>query len=132
MSLVLLASNKQESFSELASFLENNNMQISWVESGEKAISMIKDQVFDLVITDEKLSDMTGLEFVKKLVIVNPMINCAAVSSLSSENFHEASEGLGILMQLPPNPDKDNAEMLLNHLNKILNMTSNITPKKTE
>ena len=32
------------------------------------------------------------------------MINSAAVSSLSPEKFHEASEGLGILPQLPPRP----------------------------
>lgn len=107
MSLVLLASNKQESFSELAEFLENNNIKIIRVESGEKAISMIKDQIFDLIITDEELSDMKGLEFARNLVLTNPMINCAAISSLSSEDFHEASEGLGILMQLPPNPEKN-------------------------
>lgn len=130
MSLVLLASNKQESFSELAEFLENNNIQIIRVESGEKAISMIKDQAFDLVITDEELSDMKGLEFARNLVLTNPMINCAAISSLSSEDFHEASEGLGILMQLPPNPDKKHAEALLKHLNSILNMTANVKPQK--
>lgn len=132
MSLVLLASNKQESFSDLASFLEDNKMQTIRVESGTKAISMIKDQIFDLVITDENLSDMTGLEFVRKLVSVNPMTNCAAVSSLSADDFHEASEGLGILMALPPNPDKDNAQALLKHLDKILKLASNISPKKTE
>jgi hypothetical protein len=44
---------------------------------------------------------MTGLKFVEKLVLTNPMINCAAVSSLSSKDFHAASEGLGILMPMP-------------------------------
>ena len=123
MILVLLAGSKSESFSELASTLEYNNAQTVRVESGTTALSMIKDQKFDLVIADEKLSDMTGLEFMKKLVLINPMINCAAISSLSSEDFHEKSEGLGIIMQLPPNPDKGHAEALLKHLNSILSMT---------
>ncbi len=49
----------------------------------------------------ENLGDMTGLEFIRAIVSKRPMVNCAAISSLASEDFHEASEGLGILMQLP-------------------------------
>ncbi|MCK5229369.1 MAG: hypothetical protein KAR13_03835, partial [Desulfobulbaceae bacterium] len=78
----------------------------------------------DLVIIDEKFSDMTGLEFAEKLVTVNPMMNCAMVSSLSPEDFHEATEGLGILMQLPLASGKEDAEKLLKHLNSILNLTN--------
>ena len=49
------------------------------------------------------------------------MINCAAVSSLTSEDFHEAGEGLGILMQLPVEPGQEYADMLLEQLKSILN-----------
>ncbi len=56
---------------------------------------------------------MTGLKLAAKLLTVNPMINCTAVSSLSSAEFHEASEGLGLLSQLPANPGREQAEELL-------------------
>jgi hypothetical protein len=49
-----------------------------------------------------------------------PMVNCAAVSSLVSEDFHEQSEGLGILMQLPVRPGQEHAEILLGKLKSIL------------
>ena len=34
-------------------------------------------------------------------------------------DFHEASEGLGILMQLPVDPGKKEADQLLDHLKRI-------------
>mmetsp|Transcript_4917 Transcript_4917/g.2741 ORF Transcript_4917/g.2741 Transcript_4917/m.2741 type:complete len:123 (+) Transcript_4917:8133-8501(+) len=122
MTFVLLISPTKTSLFNLAATLEDNNIYVAWAESGSIAFSMISEKTFDLVITDESLGDMTSLEFAKKLVTVNPMINCAVVSSLSSEDFHEASEGLGILMQLPPQPDKIHTENLLQHLNNILNI----------
>jgi len=119
---ILLVNSDKDSFSELAPALEENRVHISWAESGTTALSKIADETFDLAITDERLSDMTGLEFAEKLVSINPMMNCAVASSLSSGDFHEASEGLGILMQLTRVPDKTEAEKLLEHLNNILTL----------
>ncbi len=50
-------------------------------------------------------------------------MNCAAVSSLSADDFHEASEGLGVMMQLPLEPDLKDAEKLVEYLKTILNLT---------
>ncbi|HUV51253.1 MAG: response regulator [Bacteroidota bacterium] len=122
---ILLVSSDKDFFTDLASNMEKNvNLSISRAVSGVNALSMISVNSFELVVTDESLSDMTGLKFVEKLVSTNPMINCAAVSSLSSEDFHAASEGLGILMQLPPRPDKIHAENLLQYLKNILSITN--------
>jgi len=67
---------------------------------------------------------MTGLEFIKTVIAIKPMINCAAVSSFSADDFHEVSEGLGILMQLPVNPGHKYAGKLLERLNKILDIAA--------
>ena len=122
---VVLVSSDKDFFADLASNMGKNvNLNISRAKSGGNALSMISVNSFELVVTDESLSDMTGLKFVEKLVSINPMINCAAVSSLSSEDFHAATEGLGILMQLPPRPDKIHAENLLQYLKNILSITN--------
>ena len=65
---------------------------------------------------------MTGLEFIKTVIVQKPMVNCAAVSSLLPDDFHEASEGLGILMQLPVRPGHEYAKYLLEHLKNILDL----------
>ena len=123
----LLVSNRKASFSELAATLENLSVHVVWSETGNGAITMLGGKVFDIVIADEELPDMTGLQFAKKLVSTNPMIHCAAVSSLSEKDFHEASEGLGLLMQLPVRPKRAHAEDLVKHLQSILNLTGKVT-----
>ncbi len=124
---VLLISRDMSSFLKIDETLKENSIETDQAESGGAALSIIQEKAFDLVITDEKLSDMTGIEFVEKLVVVNPMINCATVSSLSPKDFHEASEGLGILMQLPEKPEKEDIVKLINHLNNILNFTKKVS-----
>lgn len=120
---ILLASPDKESLSDLKSGLEKKDVQITWVESCATVLSKVKEENFDLIITDETLSDGKGLECIEKLVMLNPLTNCAAISALSPHDFHEASEGLGILMQLPVKPKIKDAEKLLEHLKTILDLT---------
>ena len=120
---ILLVSQDKASMSAFKAGLEKNQVQTSWAESGSNAIDEIAEKSFDLVVTDENLRDMTGLEFIEKVISKKPMVNFAAVTSLLPADFHEASEGLGILMQLPVRPGQEQAEKLLNQLQIILNRT---------
>ena len=120
---ILLASRDKATMSAFKAGLEENQVQTAWAESGSTAIAKLTEGNFDLVVTDENLGDMTGLEFIEKVISTKPMVNCAAVSSLLPADFHEASEGLGILMQLPVRPDQEQAEKLLRQLKNILNLT---------
>ena len=116
----LLVTPNREPFSEFASALgKHAEVELSWAESGQIALKMLGDFPVDLVVLDEELGDMTGIEFMKKLLSVNPMINCAAVSPLPHEEFHELTEGLGVLAQLPSRPGVQKAEDLLTRLNDL-------------
>lgn len=110
--------------------LDESDSQTTCLASGRKALSAVSERVFDLLVTDENLGDMTGLELIESLIATQPMLNCAAVSSLSSEGFHEASEGLGVLMQLPAEPGKKEAYELLEHLIKIQSFANSSAPKE--
>lgn len=119
---ILLVSQDNASMSAFKAGLEENQVQTTWVESGSNAIVRIAEGSFDLVVTDENLGDMTGLEFIEKVISKKPMVNFAAVTSLLPADFHKASEGLGILMQLPVRPGQEQAEKLLIQLKTILNL----------
>jgi two-component SAPR family response regulator len=116
---LLLVSNNNESFSEFSLALKENDTEIFYAESGETALKLVKDNAIDLVITDEEIGHMSGLAFVKKLISISPMTNCVAISSLPEKDFHEASEGLGLMDHLPVNPGKSDAEVLLQNLRRI-------------
>ncbi|MBM9537489.1 response regulator [Desulfobulbus alkaliphilus] len=87
--------------------------------TGSSGLKQLQGMTMDLVIVDQQLDDMSGIEFVQRLVQVNPLVNTAIVGTLSEADFHEATEGLGVLMQLPPHPGEKEAEALLAVIEKI-------------
>jgi len=124
MHRLLLVTSDKDSLSDLASaLLTHGDVDLTWAHSGETALDMLSKTPVDLLVTDEKLVDMSGLELANRLLHVNPMINCAVVSALSPEDFHEASEGLGLLAQLPLQADAEQAEDLLQRLRELKNIS---------
>jgi len=120
---LLLVNRDIDSFSALSSALSGQeDIELDVSPSGEKALAMLSSKAVDLVIADEDLGDMTALELSSRLLKINPMINCAVVSSLPPEEFHEASEGLGIMTQLPKQPGVKDAEDLIKTLKQIKGM----------
>ena len=117
---LLLVSPDKDSLSGIAAALkEHDGVELLTTESGEKALAIVSKNAVDLVVTDEELGDMSGLEFARRLISINPMINCACVSHLDPERFHEVSEGLGLMDQLPIRPGKEDAEKILRDLRII-------------
>ena len=120
MENLLLVSSDEVSLSDLASALEKDgDVDVSWAKSGLEALKSVSDSAFDLVITDEILADMTGLELAGKLLSVNPMIQCASVTTLSQKEYHEKSEGLGLMDPLPDRSGEKDAERLMQDLRRI-------------
>jgi two-component SAPR family response regulator len=117
---ILLVTSEKEPFSKFDKVLkQKDDVELSRAATGQKALETLSNNPVDLVIVNENIGDMTGIEFMKKLLSINPMINCAAVSPLSSDEFHEASEGLGVLVQLPVDPGELEAEDLLKRLKHL-------------
>ena len=117
---ILLVSSKTDSLANLSSvFSKKKDIKADRADSGDSALRIIKYESYDLVIADTDLPDMSGIEFARKLITVNPFVNCAMISGLMPDDFHDVTEGLGIIMQLPRTPGKADAERLLEHLNKI-------------
>jgi len=125
---LLLVTPHRNSLLELALAMEKyDDVELTWTDSGQKALDKLSETSVDLVVIDKDLGDMPGLEFAEKLLRVNPMINSAVLSSLPSHEFHEASEGLGVFAQLPLRPAKKDAEKLLKGLRNLKDLTAGIT-----
>jgi DNA-binding response OmpR family regulator len=116
----LFATEDRDRFSPLARALENRlDADIHWAASGKDALTEAGRLSPLLVVMDEVFSDMTGLDLAREMPKANALINIALVSRLSPEDFHEASEGLGILVQLPESPAEKEAENIVSSLKGI-------------
>jgi CheY-like chemotaxis protein len=103
-----------------AALASEPGVSCTYVSSGAEALEAVRTAPPHLVIIDSHLPDITSLELVRKLVTVNAMVNTAVVSPLAEADFHEASEGLGVLVRLPEEPGAGDAAALLNQLRTVL------------
>jgi DNA-binding NarL/FixJ family response regulator len=119
---IVLATNRPEALQALAAALSSNpEVQFTQMVSGAQALEAARTAPPHLVIIDAALPDTAApLELVQKLLRVNAMVNTAVVSPLSEEEFHEASEGLGVLGRLPSEPGASDAADLLHKLRTVL------------
>jgi DNA-binding NarL/FixJ family response regulator len=118
---VVLATNRPKALQAFAEALSSDpEVQLQGVVSGAEALEAARTTAPHLVIIDLNLPDIAPLELVQKLLMVNAMVNTAVVSPLSEEEFHEASEGLGILGRVPNDPGRSDAVEMLRKLRTVL------------
>ena len=118
---ITIVTNKVDRFAEFSQALaESFSTDLQWAESVEACLKHASDSPPDLMIVDESTDNTPALEIARRIVAINALINLAVVSSLPDNEFHEAGEGLGILAQLPSNPQKQHATDLAEKLESIL------------
>ena len=117
---LLLISKDRERFADLEQALVTHGQhRVRYCSQPEQVYEAIAAAKIDGVIVDEEVADGTGLDFIRELTPRNPFINCALVSSLYADEFHEAIEGYGVFMQIPPHPGFEEAEQIIAHLVEI-------------
>ncbi|MFR4120313.1 MAG: hypothetical protein ACLT2T_16740 [Bilophila wadsworthia] len=71
-------------------------------------------------ILDLELEGKALRQAVIDIMMINASVHTAVVSDMDPDEFHEATEGLGILMPLPTSPKADDAERLLKALAGVM------------
>jgi DNA-binding NarL/FixJ family response regulator len=118
---LVLATTRLEVRQAFAAALSSDpEVRLEQVASGAAALEAARASALHLVIIDADLPDTAPFDLVQKLLLVNAMINTAVVSPLADAEFHEASEGLGILGRLPLDPGIKDIVDLPHKLRKVL------------
>jgi two-component SAPR family response regulator len=117
---ILIATSNGDHFSEMVDGLEiATTCTVDWAGSVGELKEKASNTSVDILIIDEKVKEIAGIDIARQVVFINPMINIAIVSALAHNAFHEASEGLGVFAQLPPNPGKQDADKLFAAFQKV-------------
>ena len=117
---ILFLSRQRSYFDRFASALAaDGRFTITQDNSADGGLEAAGTGTIDVVIVAEELTDTSGLCFARRLVRQSPLVHCALVSPLYPQEFHEQTEGLGLLMQLPVNPKKADAGRFIDVLAKI-------------
>jgi CheY-like chemotaxis protein len=122
---ILLVSDREEDIQPFAEGLSSDpEVRLEQVASGVEALRAVRTDSPHLVVIDSALPDLEPLGLVSELLMVNAMVNTAVASPLSDHEFHEASEGFGVLARLPLMPSKGDAAELLRKLRQVLGLIS--------
>jgi len=75
----------------LAETLRRKNLDVFTAENGEKAIVMLKEMTFDLVITDMRMQEVSGIDVLRKVKELSPSTLVVVVTGFGTiENAVEA------------------------------------------
>ena len=87
-------------------FLEKKGYQVVTVTNGKDAIKLFEKQSFDLVLLDEMMPGLTGLETLQQLKVIAPNVPVVMVTKSEEENIMDQAIGSKIADYLikPVNP----------------------------
>jgi DNA-binding response OmpR family regulator len=114
---ILLVTSRPAQLKEFVQTLDRDKETVVvTVESIQEAILAAEELRPLLVIVDDQVWGVAGLDIIRRLIEVNAFIQTAVISELSDREFHNRSEGLGILSKLPLIPMKNDAQKLIKQL----------------
>jgi chemotaxis response regulator CheB len=116
---IALVTDDPDAMSILAAGLAAHSaVTLEWIPPS-RVFSMLETKTPDVIILDQPAGGSPNFELVRGILVKNACINLVMVSTLAPEEFHEASEGLGILTSLPPRAGMAEAESLLDLLTRM-------------
>ncbi len=80
---ILLIDDEPAQLISLKTFLKRRNFTVFTAESGTKGLKILQNNPIDLVLTDYRMPDISGLEVVKQVQQINPEIPVVVITAFS-------------------------------------------------
>jgi two-component system, chemotaxis family, chemotaxis protein CheY len=101
---ILVVDDDQPVREMICSILDTCGYKIAEAANGNIAISMYREQPFDVVITDLVMPDMEGIELIKELRAIDRNVKVIAISGgflTASDTYLKAAKLMGAQRTLP-------------------------------
>ncbi len=104
--LLLWADDEMDLLRPHVLFLENKGYEVVTVTNGQDALDMCREQTFDLIMLDENMPGLSGLETLARIKEIAPSVPVVMVTKSEEENIMEQAIGSKIADYLikPVNP----------------------------
>ena len=105
---ILWIDDEMESLKSQIMFLENKGYEIKPLSNGYDAVDFVKDNFVDVVLLDESMPGITGLETLQKIKEVNRQVPIVLITKNETENLMDEAIGSQITDYLikPVNPNQ--------------------------
>src|SRR5205809_399146 len=108
LATILWVDDEIESLQSQKLFLENKGYEVQTLTNGFEAIDFVKEHAVDVVLLDETMPGITGLETLAKIKEVNSQIPVVLITKNETENLMDEAIGSQITDYLikPVNPNQ--------------------------
>src|SRR5919205_326109 len=129
LATILWVDDEIESLQSQKLFLENKGYEVQTLTNGFEAIDFVREHAVDVVLLDESMPGITGLETLAKIKEVNPMVPVVMITKNETENLMDDAIGSQITDYLikPVNPNQ-----VLLSLKKIIDNRRLVAEKTTQ
>lgn len=86
---ILIIEDDEEMRSLLEDYLEEEGFETNSVGNGSDAFRILVREVFDIVITDIRMTGLTGLEILPGVRTLQPETNIIVITAFGSEEVHK-------------------------------------------
>jgi DNA-binding response OmpR family regulator len=118
MNVVILTDRRDR----LGDFACGLGKDVEWADAAGDVLGKASTAPWQLVVVDAMMSGMDYKKFLLDLLRVNAMLNTVVITDMGGDEFHEDSEGLGVLCAVPAGPGRDDAGRALDQLNLVLGL----------
>ena len=121
---ILIIDDEKSQREILSGFLSKKGYNVYSAESGSQGLKMVKDKTIDIILSDFKMPEMTGIEILEQVSLINPEISFIIITAYGTvENAVKAMQ-LGAIDYISKPVNLDELEILLDRIVENKNLIS--------
>jgi two-component system NtrC family response regulator len=129
---ILIVDDEDTQRSILKGYLEKNGYKIYSASSGIEGIKIVQDNLIDIVLSDYKMPDKTGLEVLESVKKINPEVSFVILTAYGTiENAVKAMR-LGAFDYISKPVDLDELDLMIERIIENKNLKSEIQLLKNQ
>jgi DNA-binding NtrC family response regulator len=129
---ILVIDDEQTQREVLTGYLKKKGYRLLSAESGEEGISLIKQNAVDIVLSDFKMPDKTGIEVLKDVKQINPGISFVIITAYSTVEDAVKAMRLGAYDYISKPVDLDELDLMIEKILETRNLKSEIKNLKSQ
>jgi len=121
---ILIIDDEKSQREILSGFLSKKGYKVYSAESGSQGLKMVKEKTIDIILSDFKMPEMTGIEILEQVSLINPKISFIIITAYGTvENAVRAMQ-LGAIDYISKPVNLDELEILLDRIVENKNLIS--------
>lgn len=123
---ILIIDDEEAQRNILKGYLEKKGFKIFTASSGNDGVKSVKDNMIDIILSDYKMPDITGLEVLEQVKKINPEISFAILTAYGTIENAVRAMRLGAFDYISKPVDLDELDLLLERIIENKNLKSEI------